>query len=128
MNLRTIATGIGTAAIGAVTLLVGAGVAARWKPASASTGGTPEAGDSARSAATADAPSGDTALPQPAPTGEEGHAAPDLIAGNDLGPDHRAPAAFRPDIDAPMTPAEREALRPATGPAPSLIADRGDSV
>ncbi|WP_425230685.1 hypothetical protein [Sphingomonas sp.] len=59
------------------------------------------------------------------PTGLEGHGAPDLAAGGDLGPDHRAPAAFRPDIDAPMTPAEREALRPATGPAPSLVSAEG---
>ena len=49
----------------------------------------------------------------------------DLAAGTDLGPDHRAPEAFRPNMDAPMSPAEREALRPATGPAPSLVADEG---
>lgn len=55
----------------------------------------------------------------------EGHVPTDLGAGTDLGPDHRAPEAFRPNIDAPMTAAEREALRPATGPSPSLVADRG---
>ena len=58
--------------------------------------------------------------------GDEGHTAPDLAA--DATPGQRAPEAFRPDIDVPMTPAEREALRPATGPAPSLVADEGGSV
>lgn len=57
--------------------------------------------------------------------GAAGHAAPDLAADQPApGTGDRAPPAFRPDIDAPMTPAEREALRPATGPAPSLE-DRG---
>ena len=50
---------------------------------------------------------------------QEGHAAPDLAA--DAAPTERAPVAFRPDMDAPMTAAEREALRPATGPAPTLV-------
>ena len=47
----------------------------------------------------------------------EGHAAPDLAPGAD--PVSRAPAAFRPDPQAPMTAAEREALRPATSPVPA---------
>lgn len=55
-------------------------------------------------------------------TPAEGHAAPDLLGEDRPGPDDRAPEAFRPDMDAPMTAAEREALRPATGPAPSLVA------
>ena len=57
---------------------------------------------------------------------DEGHDAPDLDL--DLprpGADARAPAAFRPDMDAPMTKAEREALRPATGSGPTLVADEG---
>lgn len=41
---------------------------------------------------------------------------PDL--GPALSPAHRAPAAFRPDMDAPMSAAEREAMRPATIGAP----------
>lgn len=41
----------------------------------------------------------------------EGHEAPDLAPGADA---DRAPEAFRPDMDAPMSAAEREALRPAT--------------
>ncbi|MGY4398593.1 hypothetical protein ACVWZA_003801 [Sphingomonas sp. UYAg733] len=46
----------------------------------------------------------DLALDRPRPNGED-----------------RAPVAFRPDMDAPMSPAEREALRPA----PSPVEDRG---
>ena len=53
------------------------------------------------------------------PDAQEGHAAPDLAA--DAAPTARAPVAFRPDMDAPMTAAEREALRPAPGPAPTLV-------
>ena len=75
-----------------------------------------------------DGPSGPTAHARPAPTGDEGHAAPDLASDALLGPDHRAPEAFRPDMDAPMTAAEREALRPATGPSPSLVSDEGAGV
>ncbi|MBB3909523.1 hypothetical protein [Sphingomonas desiccabilis] len=37
----------------------------------------------------------------------------------------RAPEAFRPDPTAPVPAGERDALRPATGPAPSLVQDRG---
>ncbi len=51
--------------------------------------------------------------------GAEGHAAPDLAP--DAEPHQRAPEAFRPDMDAPMSAAEREALRPATGPGPTLV-------
>src|SRR5207237_5356371 len=75
-----------------------------------------------------DIDNGPTSHDQRAPTGLEGHAVPDLAAGQPIGADHRAPEAFRPDIDAPMTPAEREALRPATGPSPSLVSDEGGSV
>ncbi|KQM28934.1 MULTISPECIES: hypothetical protein [unclassified Sphingomonas] len=56
----------------------------------------------------------------------EGHAAPDLALGKDRpGPADRAPPAFRPDPTAPVTAAERESLRPATGPAPSIVEPRG---
>lgn len=67
----------------------------------------------------------------------EGHGAEDLLIADDAdaedadrrpGAEHRAPVAFRPDMDAPMTAAEREALRPATGHAPGFAADRGTSV
>ena len=55
-----------------------------------------------------------------------GHPAPDLAPDAPApGPDSRAPEHFRPDPTAVPTAEEREALRPATGPAPSLAADRG---
>lgn len=46
----------------------------------------------------------------------EGHAAPDLAP--DAEPVDRAPEAFRPDAQAPVSAAEREALRPVTLTAP----------
>lgn len=64
----------------------------------------------------------------------EGHEAEDLLIdapeqrGNEADtyqPSRRAPKAFRPDMDAPMTAAEREALRPAEGHAPAFVEDRG---
>lgn len=42
-----------------------------------------------------------------------------------LEPEERAPEHFRPDPTAVPTAEEREALRPATGPAPGFAADRG---
>ena len=57
------------------------------------------------------------------------HAAPDLALGKPRpGADDRAPEAFRPDPTAVPTKAERESLRPATGPAPSFAADRGSTL
>jgi hypothetical protein len=54
----------------------------------------------------------------------EGHAAPDLAPDQPHpGPDDRAPLAFRPDPTAPVPASEREALRPATGPVPTLVRD-----
>ena len=50
------------------------------------------------------------------------NAAPEAAA---LPPEDRAPEHNRPDPTAVPTSEEREALRPATGPAPSLAADRG---
>ncbi|QNE31889.1 hypothetical protein F1C10_08050 [Sphingomonas sp. NBWT7] len=55
----------------------------------------------------------------------DGHAAPDLEGDRHPGPDSRAPDHFRPDPTAPVSAADREALRPATGPAPGFAADRG---
>lgn len=58
--------------------------------------------------------------------GSAEHEAPDLALDRPRpNGDDRAPVDFRPDIDAPMSPAEREALRPASGSAPSLVEDRG---
>ena len=55
----------------------------------------------------------------------DGHAAPDLEGDAHPGPDQRAPDHFRPDPTAPVSAADRESLRPATGPAPGFAADRG---
>ena len=49
----------------------------------------------------------------------EGHAAPDLAP--DAEPADRAPEAFRPDPQAPVSSAEREALRPVTSPVPVSV-------
>lgn len=53
----------------------------------------------------------------------EGHVPTDLL-DPDRNADDRAVADFRPDITSPMTDAEREALRPATLPTPTLVASR----
>ena len=55
----------------------------------------------------------------------DGHSAEDLLLDSHPGPDHRAPEAFRPDMDAPMSKSEREALRPARR-KPSLAASEGE--
>jgi hypothetical protein len=58
--------------------------------------------------------------------GSAEHPAPDLALDQPHpGPEHRAPVDFRPDPTAPVPPGERDALRPATGTAPSLVEDRG---
>lgn len=49
----------------------------------------------------------------------EGHAAPDLTP--DAEPTDRAPEAFQPDPQSPVSSAEREALRPATSPVPAPV-------
>ena len=53
------------------------------------------------------------------------HVPTDLMGDAHPGNDSRAVEAFRPDPTAVPTEEEREALRPATGPAPTLVADRG---
>jgi hypothetical protein len=59
------------------------------------------------------------------PSGAE-HAAPDLAADAAPVGSQRAPEAFRPDPTAPVPDSEREALRPATGPGPSITSPRGE--
>lgn len=54
------------------------------------------------------------------------HDAPDLAADAPTPGTDRAPDAFRPDPTAAVPASEREGLRPATGPAPSLAASRGE--
>lgn len=59
--------------------------------------------------------------------GDAEHPAPDLALDQPHpGPDARAPEAFRPDPTAPVPDSERDALRPATGPAPTLVGGRDD--
>ncbi|EZP54986.1 hypothetical protein BW41_01256 [Sphingomonas sp. RIT328] len=53
------------------------------------------------------------------------HVPTDLMGDSHPGNDSRAVDAFRPDPTAVPSDAEKEALRPATGPAPTLVADRG---
>lgn len=56
------------------------------------------------------------------------HVPTDLLGDAPPRAGDRAPAAFRPDPTAIPTADEREALRPATGPAPTLAADRGSGM
>jgi len=49
-----------------------------------------------------------------------GHAAPDLERDEHPGAEDRADPHFRPDMDAPMSKADRDALAPALG-RPSLV-------
>ena len=53
------------------------------------------------------------------------HVPTDLLSDAPVTARTRAPDAFRPDPTAVPTAEEREALRPAPGPAPTLSADRG---
>lgn len=53
------------------------------------------------------------------------HVPTDLLGDRRPAPGDRAPEAFRPDPTAVPSAEERESLRPATGPAPTLVADRG---
>lgn len=53
------------------------------------------------------------------------HVPTDLMGDGHPGNDTRAVEAFRPDPTAVPSEAEKESLRPATGPAPTLVADRG---
>ena len=57
-------------------------------------------------------------------TGE--HVPTDLMGDTHPDGSERAVDAFRPDPTAPVPEAMRESLRPATGPAPSLVLDRGN--
>lgn len=124
MTVRNIALALGAFAAGATALAVGA-VALATRRGDGEGGTQP---NPAPRSTTPDIDNSPNPHAQQAPTGLEGHAASDLAQGQPLGPDHRAPDAFRPDINAPMTPAEREALRPATGSPPSLVSEEGGTV
>ena len=123
MNARNLLLGLGTFAAGTAALAVGAvALATRRSDAAKGAEGQHEP---APQPAAAELLQGPPPHDYGAPTGLEGHAVPELAPGQLVDRTTRASEAFRPDIDAPMTPAEREALRPATGPAPSLVSDRG---
>jgi hypothetical protein len=50
----------------------------------------------------------------------QGHPVPDLERADHPGPEDRAEPHFRPDMDAPLTEADRAALAPALG-KPTLV-------
>lgn len=128
IGAKGVLLGLGAFAGGVAALAAAAVTLGRRQGGERAGEGAPGQGNPAPQPPMQETQNGPTAQAQPAPTGLEGHAVPDLAAGSDLGPSHRAPEAFRPDMDAPMTPAEREALRPATGPSPSLVSDEGSTV
>lgn len=59
------------------------------------------------------------------PTAGE-HPAPDLKASAPTPGTNRAPVDFRPDPTATVPKSDYDSLRPATGPAPTLAATRGE--
>lgn len=130
--------------LGAGSAAAGQGARGTAPAPRASAGSSPDAGVGAvpgdsttspvvpRPATLAAAPVGmaetDKGLPQGTPPAADGHVPTDLLADAPVGRDSRAPDAFRPDPTAVPTAEEREALRPATGPAPTLVADRGSGL
>lgn len=119
MDIKKLALGLG-AFLGGTAALTGAAVAlGRYRP-SPKPAGQDDAAPQPPAAADGPAPSF-APVRESAPAGDEGHAADDLAGDAPVTLRSRAPDAFRPDMDAPMTAAEREALRPATGPAPTLV-------
>lgn len=75
-------------------------------------------------------PAGFGATPRPDPVPDRSaetaeHVPTDLMGDRPVSKEDRAIDAFRPDPTAPVPDAMRESLRPATGPAPSLVSDRG---
>jgi len=131
MNYRNIGIGLGAFAAGAVA----------WTAATAAFGPKPGSrrpasndDDAAGSVSPgairlANTPSGPAAhtprFPETPGNPAAEHVPTDLMGDRHPGVDDRAVDAFRPDPTAVPTEQEREALRPATGPAPTLAADRG---
>jgi hypothetical protein len=131
MNYRTIGFGLGAFAAGAVA----------WTAATAAFGPRPgsrraasnddESAGSVSPGAVrmADAPLGmaerDKHFEERAGSPAAEHVPTDLMGDTHPGGGERAVDAFRPDPTAVPTAEERESLRPATGPAPTLVADRG---
>ncbi len=121
MDIRKVGLGL-AAFVGGVAAFAATAVAIGRRQQAGEGVATPQPLDS--TAADGPAPSREQ-LRDVTSVGDEGHAAPDLAAA--ATPGERAPAAFRPDMDAPMSAAEREALRPPTGPSPTLV-DAGTSL
>ena len=145
MDYRKIALGIGAFVGGAAALTGLAAALGRYRPEDAPAGGAGQgssapSGDltpsvTANAAAPAAVPATEINQPEGQAERERGaqpafnpaaeHVPTDLMADAPVTIHTRAPEAFRPDPTAVPTPEEREALRPATGPAPSLVADEG---
>ena len=137
MDFRKITLGLGGFALGTVTLVAAAVLGdryARRQPATPDRDGTEPASEPASGQPTAAveapvAPSPAPAVPlTPAPpvAGGAEHVPTDLMGDRHPGPNDRAADAFRPDPTAPVPENEREGLRPATGPAPTLVSGRSD--
>ncbi|WP_112381936.1 hypothetical protein [Sphingomonas carotinifaciens] len=140
---RSAGLGLGGFAVAAIAWVVGTRFVPELPPiqpaakrdtntASNPAGGTaaPLGGDrDPRTALDANLPSGQAEAEKhfynqtPNPAAE--HVPTDLMGDRHPGNTDRAVAAFRPDPTATPTEQEKEALRPATGPAPTLVADRG---
>jgi hypothetical protein len=125
--------GFGAIAAGIIAALLGrsrsegrpsteTGAQGQGDTASANPGGTPASSPSATPLRQAEEEKGFQERPG-TPANE--HVPTDLLANAPVTIETRAPDAFRPDPTAVPTAEEREALRPATGPAPTLVADRG---
>ena len=126
---------VGAAAWTAGTALIGPKVGARRAASNDDEGAGAVPGDSTtspiapRPATMAAAPVGmaetDKHFTERAGNPAAEHVPTDLMGDTHPGNDSRAAEPFRPDPTAVPTEDEKEALRPATGPAPTLVADRG---
>ena len=134
MNIKKLGLGLGAFAAGAAAWTWGANrygdkvAKALDLGSGADTGSSPDP-QAPVTGVTAAAPLGMADAEKASPVGDRNPAAEhvpvDLIADEPVTIATRAPEVFRPDPTAVPTDAEREALRPATGPAPSMVADRG---
>jgi hypothetical protein len=133
MDIRKLGLGLGAFAAGAAAWAWGASRYGKARgdglPGEIVPGDSVTAPVLPRPATLAAAPVGqaeaEKGLPAGRPNPAAEHVPTDLLATEPVGRDARAPEDFRPDPTAVPTDAEREALRPATGPAPTLAAERG---
>ena len=134
MNYKGIGYGLGAFAAGAIAWTVtmaafGPRAGSRPTPANARDEGSDAVSTRAVRPPVGSSGTGDDEAPVGQRTGHSAaeHVPTDLMGDRHPGPGDRAVDAFRPDPAAVPTSEEREALRPATGPAPTLVADRGSS-